>query len=486
MPLLPAGEYKPDISDYQTGSSRNISNVLPRADGYGPFPDLVPFTSALSAACRGAFVARNTDGSVSIFAGTSTKLWRMNNTDFTWTDVSLGSGTYAALTSTDQWQFVQFNNFVLATQANVVVQVYDLTSSTNFANNAGSPPQARYIAVVGRFVVLSGLLSNPYRIQWSGLNATTTWSPGVNQSDFQDLPDGGIVRGVAGGEFGVIMQDASIRRMTYAPGSPVIFQIDRIAQDDGLFAPLSLIRAGDKVFFCSPQGFKVLAPGGAPTPIGKERVDRTFFADVDQGSSQLFIGAADPRSTRVFWCYKSLAGQSGLFDKMLCYDWALDRWAPIAMSGEYLMTLSKPGLTLENMDTISGNLDLLPFSLDNISTSTFPQIAAFSGAHKLGFFTGDGLEATLDSTMDGANGRRLFVSGFTPVTDAPSVYGSLETFATLQADPVQTAETAMNAQGICPQRKDTRFARARMRIPAAQSWTYATGVEPTAVPTGSR
>jgi hypothetical protein len=59
------------------------------------------------------------------------------------------------------------------------LQVFDLSSSTAFANCAGSPPQAAYISVVGRFLVLSGLLSKPYRIQWSGLNATTTWTSGT-------------------------------------------------------------------------------------------------------------------------------------------------------------------------------------------------------------------------------------------------------------------------------------------------------------------
>ncbi|WP_204270152.1 hypothetical protein, partial [Klebsiella aerogenes] len=88
-----------------------------------------------------------------------------------------------------------------------------------------------YISVVGRFLVLSGLLSQSYRIQWSGLNdfnSATSWSVGVNSADFQDFPDGDIVRGVAGGESGIIFQDQAIRRMSYVPGSPVIFQIDRI------------------------------------------------------------------------------------------------------------------------------------------------------------------------------------------------------------------------------------------------------------------
>ena len=104
------------------------------------------------------------------------------------------------------------------------------------------------------------------------------------------------MRGVAGGESGLIMQDASIRRMIYAPGSPVIFQIERLAQDKGIFAPLSLVRAGDRVFFCGNDGFQSVQPGGYPSFIGKERVDRTFFADVDSSNLQLMLGASDPEN----------------------------------------------------------------------------------------------------------------------------------------------------------------------------------------------
>jgi hypothetical protein len=216
------------VSDLRTQFASGLANVLPRADGYGPFPDFSSLTSALSAACRGLFVAIKSDGSRVIFAGTSIRLWQLNNTDYTWTNVTAGGVGYSALASTDQWQFAQFNNFVIAVQANVAPQVFDLSSSTEFASLGGTPPQARYVSVINRFVVLSGLLSNPFRIQWSGLNATTTWTSGVNSSDFQDLPDGGIVRPVIGSEnAGLILQDGAVRRMTYVPGSAYIFQIEK-------------------------------------------------------------------------------------------------------------------------------------------------------------------------------------------------------------------------------------------------------------------
>src|SRR5882762_5971483 len=281
MPLLQYGPWVPDTSDFESTTVFDISNVIPRGDGYGPFPDFSAFTQALPAICRGGFYALKSDGSVIVFAGTSTKLYKLNNTDYSWTDVSLGAGTYSAVSSTANWLFAQFGNLVFATQANAVLQVFDLSSSTAFANCAGSPPQAAYISVVGRFLVLSGLLSNPYRIQWCGLNATTTWTSGVNSSDFQDFPDGGIVRGVAGGEFGIIFQETAMRRMIYAPGSPVVFNIERITEDKGLLAPYSLIRAADKIFFLAPQGFQGMVATGSPEPIGKEKFDRTFLADLD-------------------------------------------------------------------------------------------------------------------------------------------------------------------------------------------------------------
>jgi hypothetical protein len=391
------------------------------------------------------------------------------------------TATYSALSNSDQWQAVQFNNFVIFVQKNVVPQVFDLTSSVAFADLGGSPPQAAYVAVVNRFVVLSGIASpNVYRVQWSGLNATTTWTSGVSQSDYQDLADGGIVRGVAGGEFGVIFQDQSIRRLTYAPGSPYVFSIERISLDDGLLAPYSAINAGDRVFFLSPQGFKMMLPGGYPQAIGKERVDRTFFKDVDTSNLQLVLAAHEPKTTRVYWAYKSIAGNDNLFDKILCYDWVIDRWTTLAQSGEFLTSMSVPGLTLEGVDAAFGsNIDALTIaSLDAISSATTPKLAGVDSTHAFGYFTGSNLEATLETPEQGGDGRRIFVRGFRPVCDAASIYGSVSKRETAQATATYSAENAVNGIGFVPALVSTRYARGKIRIPAAQTWTFAAGVEP--------
>jgi hypothetical protein len=558
MPLLRYAQYRPDVSDYEGEATRNVLNVIPRGDGYGPFPSFSGYTSALPAACRGAFYALNSkDGSVTVFAGTSTRLYQLDNTSYVWTDVSAGGVDYARLSDTAQWQFAQFGSMVFATQANVSLQVFVLGgSSTTFGVATGSPPPAAYIAVVGRFLVLSGLLNNPYRIHWSALDDPTNWAPGSNSSDFQDFPDGGLVRGVAGGDqSGVIFQDQAIRRMAFVPGSPVIFQIDRVSQGVGLYAPYSIVRAGEKIFFYSTQGFQKIEPGGVPEPIGRERVDRTFGNDLDKANLQLFMGASDPRTTRVYWAYKSAGGMTALYDKILGYDSTLDQFFQVSNSGEYLLGLSQSGTTLEALDAVApgavkvtgaanngsglirlavtsttgwstgqikavsgvvgtteanknytitvidathidlqtssfvnayvsggivgGSLDSMVLSLDAYATAVQPEIAQFDATHTLGFFRGVNLEATMESGEQGTDENRISIRGFRPVTDAATIYGSLEYRDTQQATSIVSPETLINARtGRVDLRRDTRYARFKTRIPLGTNWTFCAGVVP--------
>lgn len=571
MPFLPFPEWKPDVSDYQGASSQVIQNVLARGDGYGPAPSLAAFTSALPAPCRGVFYARNADGSITTFAATATRLWKLNNTDFTWIPVSrvvaltsisnaspavfaltahgrsigeaivlsnsggalnagltvgtvyyiiaagftanqyevsltpggaavntssAGSGTqfftggYTTVAADRQWQFAQFNNLVFATQSADLLQVLDLTSAGAFSNALGSPPQAAFITVVNRFLVLSGLLSFAYRVQWSGLNnvnASSSWDNVTAQSNFQDMADGGVSRGVAGGDnYGIVFQDSAIRSMTFNPGSPEVFDFLKISQGEGLLAPYSAVNAGGQTFFVSTQGFKVIAPGGAPSPIGKEKFDRTFLTDVDQGNLQLAIAAADPKGPRVWFAYKSLAGQAGLFDKIIVYDWMLQRAVLLVASGEYIAGLAKPGLTLENLDAISSSIDALAFSLDAVSTAALAQLGCVSSAHLAGFFNGPNLEATLQTSEQALGRFRSRIRGMRPITDAAAAMLSVATRERIQDTAVTSPEVAVDGLGNCVQNVSTRLMRGRLRIPAGATWSFATGVEPDAVAEGQQ
>jgi hypothetical protein len=204
---------------------------------------------------------------------------------------------------------------------------------------------------------------------------------------------------------------------------------------------------------------------------------------------QLIIGAADPEQSRVYWAYKSQAGISGLFDKLLCYDYVLGRASIIALSGEYLATLSRPGYTLEGLDAVApgGSLDALAFSLDDVALAALAKLSLVNGAHMLGFCSGDNLEAMLDTTeqeLDGA--RRVRVKGLRPLTDAVACFGAVGARETMQSAISYSSEQAVNAKGLCPANVSTRLARGRLRIPAATPWSFASGFEPLFAQEGRR
>lgn len=486
---MPIPEFTPDLSTIGINGAEIVSGVLAQADGYGPFRQFAAYAlSALPAACRGYYFARRSDGSIAVFAGTSTRLYLFNNTTLAWTDVSKGGAAYTTLVSTEHWQFRQFNDLVLAVQSNTVPQEFTLSSSTTFNDLGGSPPQAAYIAIINRVIVLSGLLSNPRRIHWCDLDAPTVWTAGVGTADFQDLPDGGNAHAVIGSDqWGVVLQDEGVRQLVFVPGSPLTFNITRIMQDEPLFARYSGIAVGDRIFYCSAQGFKMVRPGGRPEPIGKERVDRYFFRNVDTGSLQLLIAASDPRATRVYWAYKSQSGQAGLFDKILIFDWSLTergKWVEVPQMGEYLAALSRAGATL---DSLTGSIDSMSTSFDTISTGSVPQLSAFNSAHMLGFYDGPNMEAIVETMEVDLEGKTVFVSGLRPITDAANVVMSLGHRLTAAGAVAYTTERALHsATGMAPCLKETRYARARARIPAGEAWTYIRGVQPESEIAGER
>ena len=567
---LPVGEWRPDASDLQAEHTRHLSNVIPRSDGYGPFNAVVPFTDALPAACRGAFAARRTSGAVAIFAATETRLYLLDNTTLDWIDVSKDGDPYGAIDAKAQWSFAQFGNFVIACQRNESPQVYDLSSSSEFDDLAGSPPNAGFCAVVGPFLVLCDLLSNPYRIQWSGLNNVTQWTSGTNRSDYQDLPDGGRPLAVVemASDVGLVLQEEGARRMTYQPGSAVIFRIDRLPDAPGILAAQSAVTTLGGCYYFGSTGFVRVQSDGQTTRIGEERVNRTILGQheasvrpeliemaYDDGYPQLVIGVVDPRRSVILWTYKAADSSLDVFDRGVVYHTALDRWAPVRFTGAFLFRAAQPGLTLEALDKIApgytvvsnavdngaglirltvgstagfttgdyktiaevtgtteangtwaitvinsttmdlqgstfanayvsggyvaGSIDELEFSLDSISLGTLPSIAAFNADNELGFFSGDALEAEVETAEQTLPQRRVLVNGVWPVTDADTVYGSVVTRDTLHAtDVTEGTENTMNDDGYIALLDEGRYVRGRLRIPAGTNWTFVSGIDP--------
>ena len=114
-------------------------------------------------------------------------------------DYLVGSG--------EQWKFALYGTLLIATNVVDGPQKFDLTTSANFEVLGGSPPAARYIDIVREFVFLGAIANNEKRVQWSAIGDAEGWTAGTNESDYQDFPNGGPVRGIIGGGCGYSAAD---------------------------------------------------------------------------------------------------------------------------------------------------------------------------------------------------------------------------------------------------------------------------------------
>jgi hypothetical protein len=319
------------------------NNVTPLAVGYGPFKSAVNYSGAATEALNNCFTAK-VNADVSIFAGGATKLFKVSSTDLTMEDVSKASG----YTGINRWQFVQFGNYALASNGSEKIQYFDVNSSTDFADLAAAAPVAKYITVVRDFVVGAniGNSSNPSRVSWSDINDPTDWTAGgASQSDFQELPDGGDITGITGGEFGIVFLEKAIVRMSYI-GSPLFFQFDTISRNVGCVEGTSIAQYGGITYFLSDDGF-YSCNGQQITGIGSEKVDRYFYGNANIGDLDSISAAVDPERNLIIWNYTTVSGGRAL----LIYNFETQKWSEADTDVNYLSTLATTGTTLDAIDT---------------------------------------------------------------------------------------------------------------------------------------
>jgi len=472
-------------------------NVYPTKTGYGPMPSLSQVTNTPlpgGEKCLGACFAR-TDGGYFLFAGTKTRLYKYNSGTSAWDDVSRAAGGAYNVPDGDYWSFAQFGNTLIACNIQDVPQagpVDTLGPGNRFTALAGSPPQARYVTVVGDFVVLGCLSANNRKVRNSAINDATGWTVGVNLCDEQEFADGGRVTGIAGGEFGYVMQETSIRRMIFQPGSDTAFRFERVEKEHGAAAGYAVVATINAVFFISNDGFYSFGESGL-VPIGAQRVNRWFRANSDSARFFSVIAFTDPYAPRIYWAFYNAAGSAN-FDRLLIYDWQLDRWSWSDAGAMFWATSVTSGLSLEALDSF-GSIDTgVPYSLDSrVWEGGRPVIGALDIAGRLAFLEGAApLDATLATAPLQLNpGARANVGSVMPI----GVFNgaSLAVRAGRRErtqDPVSytAAVTPSARSGIARLKASGRFHEIEQTITQASGtpWTHAQGLDIGATPDGRK
>lgn len=356
-------------------------------------------------------------------------------------------------------------------------------------------PNARYTATVKGFFCaantndpVSGL--QPQRVWWSSDNDPTTWPiPGTAlaaqlQSSYNDLfGDGGWIKGIVGGlgtADGAVFMEHMIWQMLYVGGA-VVFDFIPAEGVRGTEAPGSICQLGGLVYYYGEDGVYSF-DGTTSTPIGFEKVDKYIQSTLNITYISRMTGAIDPINKLYLLAYPSINSGGTTCDTMLAYHWPTKKWSLIMQNTEIIFR----SLTFGNdvLDTVGS------VSLDTAFYNMFPMdsrvwtggtitMAAFDTNHKLSYFNGSNMAATIDTTeVEPSPGEYTFINGETirPLVDggAPSV--SIGVRNRLEDPVIFNSATPINFLGECPQTANGRFIRAEITIPANTNWTHAQGI----------
>lgn len=526
------GDWEPDVAGLNThdqngGALLEIAkNVYPSSHGWAPFPSLSAYqvgtstglssgfatglllavtqggaaiSTGLPARCVGLFAARSSVGGWVIFAGTTTHLYKFNSGTSSWDNYTRVSGGNYNVPSGDYWSATAFGTKVIFCNFNDNPQVIDIdTGATAFADLAGSPPKARYVTVVGDFVILACLNTNPRMFVNSALNDTTGWSIGINLCDEQELPDGDRIVGLSGGEFGYILQERAIRRLIFQPGYDQAFRVERDERERGGAGNYSLVGVRDTIFFYSSDGFYSFGPAGL-RPIGHLRVNDWFKANSDSSRQASILGFADQTGPRVFWAFYS-GSTSTYFDRLLIYDWDRDRFAYADVSAQFWARATTAAQTLEGLD-VYGSIDYpdagsgpgVGISLDSdVWAGGIPAVGGITTGGLLAFLQGSPLDAILTtSPLQLQPGARVSIDNLFPagVFNDASVSIRVGRREHTQNPVNYTAPLTPSTQsGIARTKASGRIHNLELTLtqPSGVTWEHAIGIDVDARPDGQK
>lgn len=465
MHTLAFPPFEPDKASYNRDATDATLNALPAADGWKPMPSLVEVSDALPAACVGAIFHKGSDGTVTLFAATSTNLYQYNAGS--WDEVSKSTDAYSVPTD-QRAAFLVFGDYVFVNNLGTTPQKFLVGTDSAFSDNT-SMPQARYMWTAGDFVVCGYLSGEESSIQWSGINDGTFWTVGERGADKQEIPGGGEIMGGIGDQRGavVILRERMVY-MQFAPDSGYTFTIAGANDARGAVAPLSIsqIGPGDFVYYSEDGFFR----GVQGQPLGAERVDAWFQERADLDAIEEMRGIVDPFEKIVWFRFVKTDASA----ELLGYDWQLDRWcrsdqdlqeaAVLATSAETWSSIGSLYASWAAASAVSWDSRLLKGGR--------PTFAAFSTDNKLAYFSGTPQAATLETaTVELNANRRTFVNG-------GRLIGNVDTF-TARIGATDDHSTAVSFDGAVspssrskhlPFRSSGRLHRARINIAATQDW----------------
>lgn len=484
------GAYEPDLPALVNPGLTRAVNVYPSAAGYTPVPSLsVEVDSALDGRPRGSISGTDSAGTSYHFVGDETKLYRAGFSGIE--DVTRTTGGAYSASGTAQWHFLQHGDLVIAANPGDDMQGFDLSLDTDFSQLSADAPRARYVGFIGPQMVAAHLISDPYlsselasTFRYPAIGNPTSWPDPTNPSAALPVQAGAtVIQGnggriqavVSGAEIGAIFQERQIVRVEYV-GGDVIFQVDRVETTRGLIAPRAAVAFGRRILFLAEDGWRVFDYESS-SPIGEQKVNRTFLADFDAQYPDRVSAVLHPDIPVIVVAYPGAGNSGGMPNKLLLWNYKIDRWASAEVDLEILSKFIPLNLTL---DDLTGNLDAdYPVSFDELVAGFgFGTLAAYTDEYKLASFSGTSLAATLETgDREHAPGRLFRPARVMPLASGAAPTVQIAALLTRASSVAFGSAASLEASGYCKVRgAKGRYHRYRLNLPAGWS-EHAVGLD---------
>jgi hypothetical protein len=398
----------PDADWTTAGAITDCRMLLPTERGMAAAPSLVPAVEGLAplaAACRGAAVLINTEGTRRVIAGTATDLYEL--TGSTWNTVQAG-----LTAAPDVWSFAQFGNASIASNN---ADAISASTAGAFAPIAGAP-KAKIVITSKDFVLAFDMDYGTGRQtdRWgcSGYQNHTQWAPSIaTQATTGRLVgvSGAITAAAMLGGYAVAYKELGAYIGQYV-NAPVVWQWDQIPAEFGCVGQNAVVDIGGAHFLVGPDNIW-LFDGTRPVPVAPTEIRKFFFADSSAPNRFKTIVSFDRQTSRVWIHYVSSDGS--VIDSALVYHLISKRWGRAKYDIEAALNFTSPGLTIDTLPYATyDDMPDIPFDSPFWQSGARSQ-AVFDTAHSLKTIAGTPGESGLTTGDYGDDWDSSYVRALT-------------------------------------------------------------------------
>lgn len=359
--MTPLHGFSPDVDPNTPGIMIACTAIVPFEAGFKGAPSAVNTTAAaLAAACNGAIVATQLDGTRRVFAGTTTKLYELAGT--AWTDRSRAvGGAYTGGTDT-RWSYCQFGDTTVASN---LADAMQSSASGAFANIAGAPKAKIVVSTNNNFVIAFNTSDATYGVsqdRWwcCAQGDQTNWTPAVTTLATTGrlvAIEGQLQAALTLGDYVVAYKNRALFLGTFV-GSPVVWQWSLVPGGEcGAVGQEAVCDIGGAHFFVGSDNFW-LFDGTRPIPILNS--PRQWFLNNSSPTYRYRTKVVYDKQNNLVRVFYPSTGSTGNCDACLVYHVLTKEWGCDDRTVEAPLAYIAPGVTIDGLDAYSATIDGLP------------------------------------------------------------------------------------------------------------------------------